>query len=306
MAAEAGGRRAQRRTGEHLGEHRRRGLSGEAPGDLVAAPAGVQDRGGHAPGLARRAVAAGQAQRAQVAEANALAARHPQQLAAPGLAVGAEADPVERQAEHRARVEAAVLGEHRADVGVVVLHADRRHVQARGERAGDAGGVEVGVEVVGDRAHGCGRLREQGQRGRLHRAAGVGVVEVAEVGAELRAAVREQACGVLEPSAEGEDGQGVGEAACGDRGQREREAGRGGGGVGGKGTRPRFHAGDRSAGAHACASAARRARAAASPASIQAIHSSRPSPVVAEVRSTRRRGFTRSAKSIARPASKAR
>ena len=89
-----------------------------------------------------------------------------------------------------------MLGEHRADVGVVVLHADRRHAQARGERAGDAGGVEVGVEVVGDRARRSGREREQGLGGRLDLAARIGVVEVAEVGAKPRAAVLEQAAGI--------------------------------------------------------------------------------------------------------------
>ena len=50
-----------------------------------------------------------------------------QQLAAPQRAVGAVAEAVEGEAEHR--LGAAVLDHARRDVGVVVLHGDRRQVE---------------------------------------------------------------------------------------------------------------------------------------------------------------------------------
>ena len=178
----------------------------EALCDLARAPGQMQHRRRHAPGLARGTVAAGQAQRAQAAQTLELSACDDQQLATPGFAVGAEANAVERQAEHRARVEAAVLGQHRADVGVVVLHADRRHAQARGGGERDAGGVEVRMQVVGDGAHWPRGSREQGLHRRLDAGAGVRAVEVPEVGAEGPAVRVEQAGRVLEPGAEGEDG----------------------------------------------------------------------------------------------------
>ena len=296
MTTQAGGGRAQGWAREDLAEHRCCRLSGEAARDLVAAAAGVQQGGGHAPGFACGAVAAWQAQRTQVAEAHEVCAGDPQQFAAPGFAVGAETDAVEREAEHRARIEACVLGKHRGDVGVVVLHADRRHPQPRRERGGDVGGVEVRVEVVGNGAHAAIRLREQRFGSRLDAAAGVGVVEVAQIGAEPRAIAFQQAGRVLEPGAERKDGQGVsvagepfGEAdlrawrqlasAAGRCRRHDRVA------VG----RPRLWIG--------LAAHARRADAcaAARPASIHASHSSMPSPLVAELRITRSRGFTRSA-----------
>ena len=99
-----------------------------------------------------------------------------------------------------------MLGKDGTDVGVVVLHADRGHAQARGGGQRDAGGVEVRMQVVGDGAHGSSRLREQGVHRRLDAGAGVRVVEVAEVGTEAPAVCFQQAGRVLEPGAEGEDG----------------------------------------------------------------------------------------------------
>ena len=154
-----------------------------------------------------------------------------------------------------------MLGQHRADVGVVVLHADRRHAQARGGGERDAGGVEVRMQVVGDGAHWPCGSREQGLHRRFDVGAGVRVVEVAEVGAEGPAVRVEQAGRVLEPGAEGEDGQGVRMLAAGRK-------------------------------VHLCA---RDLRVVSRRVSSQASHWSSPSPLVAEVWITCRRGFTRSA-----------
>jgi hypothetical protein len=80
----------------------------------------VQHGGCHAPGLARGAVAAGQRQRREMAEALEARAVDPQQFAAPGRVVGAQAHSIECQPDHRAAF--AMLGTDRGDVRVVVLH----------------------------------------------------------------------------------------------------------------------------------------------------------------------------------------
>lgn len=78
-----------------------------------------------------------------------VAAVDAQQFAAPGLAIGAEADAVERGPEQRPRV--AVLGRDRGDVRVVVLHAEQRQAAHGGELGREARAEEVGVQVVRDR-----------------------------------------------------------------------------------------------------------------------------------------------------------
>ena len=68
---------------EHRRDRRRRRLVGEAPRDLVAAAAREQRGGRHAPRLARRAIATGQAQRREPAEAFAARAVDMQQARRP-------------------------------------------------------------------------------------------------------------------------------------------------------------------------------------------------------------------------------
>ena len=72
-----------------------------------------------------------------MAEARERGAVDAQQLAAPGRAVVAEADAVEREAEQRA-VD-AMLGGDRGDVRVVVLDRVRRQPAVGGELRGRSG-----------------------------------------------------------------------------------------------------------------------------------------------------------------------
>ena len=104
-----------------------------------------QPRAGHPPRLAHGAVAAGQAHGPQMAGALEAVEAAGQQLAAPHRAVGAVAGAVVDRPDRRPAL--AVLGQHRRQVGVVVLHAHVRDVLA-GERVGRR--QVVGVQVVGD------------------------------------------------------------------------------------------------------------------------------------------------------------
>ena len=84
----------------------------------------VRPRHPHAPRLADGGDSAGHRDGRQVADPfEALEVGH-EQLPAPQRPVEAVAETVEGQAEHRSR--AAVLGEARRHVGVVVLHRDGR------------------------------------------------------------------------------------------------------------------------------------------------------------------------------------
>lgn len=53
-----------------------------------------------------------------------------QDLAAPDRAVGAEAGSVEGKPQHRFAAVAAVLGHHRSDMGMVMLHGAHRAAPA--------------------------------------------------------------------------------------------------------------------------------------------------------------------------------
>ena len=126
-----------------------------------------------------------------------------QQLAAPRAAVGAEAHAVERDTQRRAL--APVLGQHGADVRVVVLDGDRRHVPRRGEPRGEVRAVEVGVQVVRD---GPRRHLQRGHQvldREVERRAGRRVVEVADVLREEGLVAAGHAGRVLEPAAGGDD-----------------------------------------------------------------------------------------------------
>ena len=76
--------------------------------------------------VAHRAVATGERQRAQVPGADEARVVGHEHLAAPDLGRAVVADAVagavEGDADHRRRAVEAVLGHHRRDVGVVVLH----------------------------------------------------------------------------------------------------------------------------------------------------------------------------------------
>ena len=68
----------------------------------------------------------------------------PQQLAAPGPAVAAEAEPVQHHGQRRRRH--AVFGQHGGGMGVVVLHGEHRHP----EPLRQAAGRKIRVQVVRD------------------------------------------------------------------------------------------------------------------------------------------------------------
>ena len=138
-------------------------------------PSACSEAAAHAPGLARRRVAAGQRQRAEVAEAAERGAVETEKLAAPGAAVGAAPQPVQHDGERRGGH--AVLGENGGGVGVVVLHGQSRQAEPLHETAGREVGVQVvrqqdrrRIEQVQQMAH---RLVEEAQGG--------GVVERADV-----------------------------------------------------------------------------------------------------------------------------
>jgi hypothetical protein len=209
-AAGAAGARAVQAAFQHLAHtfglsraHQR----AKARHDLVGAPQRVQRAGGHAPRFARGAVAAGQGQRGQMAQARPARAVEPEQLAAPWRAVRAQSDAVQRQPDHRAFD--AVFGDHGGDVRVVVLHADGGHVQRGGHLDRQPGAEEIRVQVMSDGLHGracrAGLLRQLPGRA-FQRRASLGVVQVAMHRRPVRAAAMPPAGGILEPGAEGQDG----------------------------------------------------------------------------------------------------
>ncbi len=128
-----------------------------------------------------------------------------QQLAAPGRAVVAQADAVERQAEQRA-VD-AVLGRDRRHMRVVVLHGmDRmRGQRTRGsELEREARAEEIRVQVVGDGLRLHVEHRAQVVDHLDQRAAGGRVVEVADVRRQEGLVAARDADRVLQPGAGGE------------------------------------------------------------------------------------------------------
>jgi len=189
---------------EHHGDGAGGALLRESFLDLAAAPQREERRRGHAPGFARRLVAAGQRQRTQVAKAGEAFVVHLQQFAAPAALVGAHADAVEGEAEQRPR--GAMLRRHRGDVGVVVLHGDGFQAAAAREVGGEACAVEIRVQVVGDQLRLDFQQLHHALRGLLQRAAGRRVVEVADVLGEEGLVAAREADRILEEAAGGEDG----------------------------------------------------------------------------------------------------
>ena len=132
-------------------------------------------RGTEPPRFARGAVAAGQRQFAQAADARRACTVNAKQFAAPDATVVTEPDAVQRNAEHGA-VD-TVLGDHGGDVRMVVLYADQRDAALRGQTGREARAVEVGMQVVRDRHRFDREYVEQVIDGFLERHAGRGVVE---------------------------------------------------------------------------------------------------------------------------------
>ena len=202
-APEAARLRRMEAPGQHGGDRRRGGLVAKALNDLAVATTSRERRGGHSPRLACGAIAARQAQRRNAPEALARGAVYPQQFAAPGRAVGAEADAVECQADDRP-IE-TMFGHHRGDVGVMVLHAPGRDAPSGRETRGVARAPEIGMQVVCDQRRLHVEDREQVGDRLVLRHAGRRVVELADVLRHERFVAARDADGVLVVAADGDD-----------------------------------------------------------------------------------------------------
>jgi hypothetical protein len=129
----------------------------------------------HPPRVADGRVAARERDRAQVSGPLRGCGVADEELPAPRVPAGAEAEAVERDPDDPTLQ--AVLGHHRRDVRVVVLDRDR----GKTELVGEARRQEVGMQVVGDEV---GRDPEDGAvpverlAVRVHRLLGVEVADV--------------------------------------------------------------------------------------------------------------------------------
>lgn len=133
-------------------------------------------------------------------EAFAGAAVHQQQFATPRLAIIAQADAVQRQAD--GGPVRAVLGQHRSDVGVMVLHGDGGHGPFRRQFRPVARAEEFRMQVVGDEPRlDVQHLPQMGHR-LDHRLTGGGVVEIAHMLGNEGFVTAGQAHGVLEVAAQ--------------------------------------------------------------------------------------------------------
>jgi hypothetical protein len=126
-----------------------------------------------------------------------------QHLTPPGLAVGAEAETVERQADQGV-VAQATFGLHHAQVRMVVLHRQRRHAQPLRPAERGARARKVGVQVVGHGGDGAVRTVDQRRQRRLQRHAGVGRSQVAVQRRPPRRAAIEQQRAVFQEGAAGQ------------------------------------------------------------------------------------------------------
>ena len=111
---------------------RAKGSSAKRRSISVATAERMQGGGGHPPRLARGPIAARRRQRRQMTEPLEAVAVDPEQFAAPGRAVGAEPEAVERKPEQRPLE--TMLGGKRGDMGVMVLHGYHRQPKPMGER----------------------------------------------------------------------------------------------------------------------------------------------------------------------------
>ncbi len=286
-AARAARRRAVQVRGEHACE-RDAARSRVALLDLPTTPERVQDGYGHAPGFARRAIAPRQRKRAQMSETGAAGTLDLQELSAPGRAIGAETDPVERDADHRALD--TVLGDDGRDVRVMVLHADRRQAAPRGEIDREARIVKIGMQIVCHRLRRDPQHRQHGVHRVLERAAGRRIGEVADVVRDEGRVAVGDTYRVLEPGTDGEDRRRIArQSKCVSRRKLRRA----------NGLRDGVHGAIASVcapGVFAASSASPAvARTARAPAASHATQASIPSPVVADVRSTWMSGLTRRA-----------
>ena len=92
---------------------------------LGAAAERMQGCGGHAPRLARRAIAARQRQGREAGDPPHRGTVHVQQFAAPSPAVRAKPGAIKGHPQHRPFM--LMLRQDRGDVRVMVLYADQRH-----------------------------------------------------------------------------------------------------------------------------------------------------------------------------------
>ncbi len=153
----------------------------------------------HAQRLAGRRVAAGHGQVAEVAGAAEASGIAEQEFPPPDPTVGAVADAVE---DHPDRLLFhAVFGQAGGQVGVVVLHRQPRQIATR---FGVAGRGVVGMEIVGDQLRGDAEDLLQVVDGSGEGILDLGVLQIADVLAQISAIALGEADGVLQLGAEGQ------------------------------------------------------------------------------------------------------
>ena len=164
---------------EHLPEHRCGCLLDKAGFDFFRTPEAMQYRRGHSPRLTRGAITARQRQGCKRTDSQKIGSPGAQQFAPPGSAVAAQPDAVQRQPERR--LAKAVFGHHRYQMGVVMLHWNRRQTTCPGKIGGETGGLEVGMQVVRNPLRLDLQDVDQVRDCILKEAAGRCIVEVADV-----------------------------------------------------------------------------------------------------------------------------
>ena len=138
-----------------------------------------------------------------MSEPLAVRAGDAQQFATPRGAVGTEPDAIEREPQHRAAD--AMLGQHGRDMRMMVLRADQRHRTRARKPGGEAGAVEVRMQVVDDRLRRDLEHFAQVLDRLVERAAGRRVVERPDVLRQERLARARHADGVLEVATDREN-----------------------------------------------------------------------------------------------------
>ena len=147
-ATETAGRRAIQLSRQHLLQLRGSRLGGKTRRDLVAARHMKQRRRRHPPWLLCCFVAARQTNWSEAPQPGKTRAFKPQQLAAPGGAIATKADSVERQAENG--FVGTLFSRHGRDMGMMVLHSNRRHMPLCGEIQRVAAAEEIRMQIVRD------------------------------------------------------------------------------------------------------------------------------------------------------------
>lgn len=115
-------------------------------GDLAIPSERVEQRRRHAPRLPRCQIAAGKRDGSQVPEPAPLRAIDPKQFSTPRRTVVTEPDAVERDPDDR--FTQSMFRNDCRDMGVMMLHGDRRNTDLRGQALREVRTEEVGMQVM--------------------------------------------------------------------------------------------------------------------------------------------------------------